>query len=59
MACYGMEQRGRPNSPDYHLYFKNADGKYISPFHCLLDLKKIKRFQQRGQRLLELTSCLI
>ncbi|KAM9295174.1 inorganic pyrophosphatase 2, mitochondrial isoform 1-T1 [Morus bassanus] len=33
MARYGTEQRGRPNSPDYRLYFKNADGKYISPFH--------------------------
>ncbi|KAM4900244.1 inorganic pyrophosphatase 2, mitochondrial isoform 3-T3 [Sylvia borin] len=33
MSRYGTEQRGRPNSPDYRLYFKNADGKYISPFH--------------------------
>ncbi|XP_051645660.1 inorganic pyrophosphatase 2, mitochondrial isoform X2 [Manacus candei] len=33
MARYSTEQRGRPNSPDYRLYFKNADGKYISPFH--------------------------
>ncbi|XP_075356782.1 inorganic pyrophosphatase 2, mitochondrial isoform X3 [Mycteria americana] len=33
MDRYGTEQRGRPNSPDYRLYFKNADGKYISPFH--------------------------
>ncbi|XP_032042083.1 inorganic pyrophosphatase 2, mitochondrial [Aythya fuligula] len=33
MARYGTEQRGRPNSPDYRLYFKNGDGKYISPFH--------------------------
>ncbi|XP_075005781.1 inorganic pyrophosphatase 2, mitochondrial isoform X6 [Calonectris borealis] len=33
MARYGTEQRGRPNSADYRLYFKNADGKYISPFH--------------------------
>ncbi|KAM6076779.1 inorganic pyrophosphatase 2, mitochondrial isoform 2-T2 [Chlamydotis macqueenii] len=33
MARYGTEQRGRPNSPDYRLYFKSADGKYISPFH--------------------------
>ncbi|RMC13975.1 hypothetical protein DUI87_09059 [Hirundo rustica rustica] len=33
MSRYSTEQRGRPNSPDYRLYFKNADGKYISPFH--------------------------
>uniref|UniRef100_A0A1A8KJQ8 inorganic diphosphatase n=1 Tax=Nothobranchius kuhntae TaxID=321403 RepID=A0A1A8KJQ8_NOTKU len=30
---YETEQRGHPNSPDYRLYFKTADGKYISPFH--------------------------
>ncbi|KAK7904643.1 hypothetical protein WMY93_017250 [Mugilogobius chulae] len=28
-----VEERGRPNSLDYRLYFKNAEGKYISPFH--------------------------
>ncbi|XP_025964639.2 inorganic pyrophosphatase 2, mitochondrial [Dromaius novaehollandiae] len=33
MARYGTEQRGQPHSPDYRLYFKNPEGKYISPFH--------------------------
>uniref|UniRef100_A0A8C6ITV4 inorganic diphosphatase n=2 Tax=Melopsittacus undulatus TaxID=13146 RepID=A0A8C6ITV4_MELUD len=33
MSRYVTEQRGRPNSADYRLYFKDADGKYISPFH--------------------------
>uniref|UniRef100_A0A8C8RM49 inorganic diphosphatase n=1 Tax=Pelusios castaneus TaxID=367368 RepID=A0A8C8RM49_9SAUR len=33
MAQYGTEQRGRLHSPEYRLYFKNAEGKYISPFH--------------------------
>nr|XP_014427109.1 inorganic pyrophosphatase 2, mitochondrial isoform X2 [Pelodiscus sinensis] len=33
MAQYGTERRGRPRSPEYRLYFKNAEGKYISPFH--------------------------
>ncbi|XP_013863191.1 inorganic pyrophosphatase 2, mitochondrial [Austrofundulus limnaeus] len=33
MMHYETEQRGRPNSPDYRLYFKTSDGKYISPFH--------------------------
>lgn len=30
---YLTEERGRPNSPEYRLYFKNSEGKYISPFH--------------------------
>ncbi|XP_007567335.1 inorganic pyrophosphatase-like [Poecilia formosa] len=30
---YQTEQRGHPNSPDYRIYFKTSDGKYISPFH--------------------------
>uniref|UniRef100_A0A3P8QP71 inorganic diphosphatase n=1 Tax=Astatotilapia calliptera TaxID=8154 RepID=A0A3P8QP71_ASTCA len=30
---YQTEQRGHQNSPDYRLYFKTSDGKYISPFH--------------------------
>ncbi|KAM9314076.1 inorganic pyrophosphatase 2, mitochondrial [Pholidichthys leucotaenia] len=30
---YQTEQRGQPNSPDYRLYFKTSEGKYISPFH--------------------------
>ncbi|XP_067424285.1 inorganic pyrophosphatase 2, mitochondrial isoform X2 [Emydura macquarii macquarii] len=33
MAQYGTVQRGRPHSPEYRLYLKNAEGKYISPFH--------------------------
>ncbi|XP_037752917.1 inorganic pyrophosphatase 2, mitochondrial isoform X7 [Chelonia mydas] len=33
MAQFGTEPRGRPHSPEYRLYFKNAEGKYISPFH--------------------------
>ncbi|XP_034627303.1 inorganic pyrophosphatase 2, mitochondrial isoform X1 [Trachemys scripta elegans] len=33
MAQCSTEQRGRPHSPEYRLYFKNAEGKYISPFH--------------------------
>ncbi|XP_065110939.2 inorganic pyrophosphatase 2, mitochondrial isoform X2 [Paramisgurnus dabryanus] len=33
MTHYLMERRGRPNSPDYRIYFKTSDGKYISPFH--------------------------
>ncbi|XP_028258186.1 inorganic pyrophosphatase 2, mitochondrial [Parambassis ranga] len=30
---YQTEQRGHANSPDFRLYFKNSEGKYISPFH--------------------------
>ncbi|XP_061573295.1 inorganic pyrophosphatase 2, mitochondrial [Cololabis saira] len=30
---YQTEQRGQPNSPDYRIYFKTLEGKYISPFH--------------------------
>ncbi|XP_056265918.1 inorganic pyrophosphatase 2, mitochondrial isoform X2 [Pseudoliparis swirei] len=30
---YQTEERGRPNSPDYRIYFKTSEGKYISPFH--------------------------
>uniref|UniRef100_A0A8C9X2G8 inorganic diphosphatase n=1 Tax=Sander lucioperca TaxID=283035 RepID=A0A8C9X2G8_SANLU len=30
---YQTEERGQPHSPDYRIYFKNSDGKYISPFH--------------------------
>ncbi|XP_055061291.2 inorganic pyrophosphatase 2, mitochondrial [Misgurnus anguillicaudatus] len=33
MMHYLMEMRGRPNSPDYRIYLKTSDGKYISPFH--------------------------
>lgn len=30
---YHTEERGRPNSTDYRIYFKTSEGKYISPFH--------------------------
>ncbi|CAL1599680.1 unnamed protein product [Knipowitschia caucasica] len=30
---YCVEERGRANSLDYRLYFKNSEGKYVSPFH--------------------------
>uniref|UniRef100_A0A3B5M4S5 inorganic diphosphatase n=1 Tax=Xiphophorus couchianus TaxID=32473 RepID=A0A3B5M4S5_9TELE len=33
MMHYQTEQRGHPNSPDYRIYFKTSDDKYISPFH--------------------------
>lgn len=33
MMHYQTEERGRPNSTDYRIYFKTSDGKYISPFH--------------------------
>lgn len=28
-----MEERGNPNSLSYRAFFKNAEGKYVSPFH--------------------------
>ncbi|XP_028661018.1 inorganic pyrophosphatase 2, mitochondrial isoform X2 [Erpetoichthys calabaricus] len=33
MASYTTEKRGRQNTTDYRIYFKNPEGKYISPFH--------------------------
>ncbi|XP_028651356.1 inorganic pyrophosphatase isoform X1 [Erpetoichthys calabaricus] len=30
---YTVEERGIPNSLSYRLFFKNAEGSYISPFH--------------------------
>ncbi|XP_076583819.1 inorganic pyrophosphatase 2, mitochondrial [Chaetodon auriga] len=30
---FQTEARGHPNSPDYRIYFKNSEGKYVSPFH--------------------------
>uniref|UniRef100_A0AAR2L6I1 inorganic diphosphatase n=1 Tax=Pygocentrus nattereri TaxID=42514 RepID=A0AAR2L6I1_PYGNA len=30
---FTIEERGKPNTQDYRVYFKNSDGKYISPFH--------------------------
>uniref|UniRef100_A0A8C5HZ39 inorganic diphosphatase n=1 Tax=Gouania willdenowi TaxID=441366 RepID=A0A8C5HZ39_GOUWI len=28
-----VEERGKPNTQDYRVFFKNSEGKYISPFH--------------------------
>ncbi|XP_068439447.1 inorganic pyrophosphatase 2, mitochondrial [Clinocottus analis] len=28
-----IEERGRPNTDEYRVFFKNSEGKYISPFH--------------------------
>ncbi|XP_063775410.1 inorganic pyrophosphatase 2, mitochondrial [Pseudophryne corroboree] len=33
MPRYSTEERGRLHTGDYRLYFKNAEGKLISPFH--------------------------
>ncbi|XP_034044344.1 inorganic pyrophosphatase 2, mitochondrial isoform X2 [Thalassophryne amazonica] len=33
MMHYETEERGCPNSPEYRIYLKTAEGKYISPFH--------------------------
>ncbi|XP_068597120.1 inorganic pyrophosphatase [Brachionichthys hirsutus] len=30
---FAVEERGNQNSLNYRLFFKNAEGKYISPFH--------------------------
>ncbi|XP_043111402.1 inorganic pyrophosphatase [Puntigrus tetrazona] len=30
---FSTEDRGNPNTLSYRIYFKNSDGKYISPFH--------------------------
>ncbi|XP_078453435.1 inorganic pyrophosphatase-like [Lampetra fluviatilis] len=30
---YSVEERGNPNSLAYRLYYKDAQGQYISPFH--------------------------
>ncbi|XP_051529595.1 inorganic pyrophosphatase 2, mitochondrial isoform X2 [Myxocyprinus asiaticus] len=30
---FSVEERGQENTPDYRVYFKNVEGKYISPFH--------------------------
>lgn len=31
--AFSVEERGRPNTLDYRVFFKNAEGKFISPFH--------------------------
>uniref|UniRef100_A0A8V0ZE88 inorganic diphosphatase n=1 Tax=Gallus gallus TaxID=9031 RepID=A0A8V0ZE88_CHICK len=33
MAGYSVEERAAPNSLEYRLFFKDAAGRYISPFH--------------------------
>uniref|UniRef100_A0A3Q3WH58 inorganic diphosphatase n=1 Tax=Mola mola TaxID=94237 RepID=A0A3Q3WH58_MOLML len=33
MVHFQTEERGHPNSPDYRIYFKTSEEKYISPFH--------------------------
>ncbi|KAM6147980.1 inorganic pyrophosphatase 2, mitochondrial [Erethizon dorsatum] len=33
MAGFRTEERGRPGSQDFRVFFKNAAGHYISPFH--------------------------
>ncbi|KAL6475490.1 hypothetical protein MHYP_G00165300 [Metynnis hypsauchen] len=30
---FTIEETGKPNTQDYRVYFKNSEGKYISPFH--------------------------
>ncbi|XP_072312640.1 inorganic pyrophosphatase 2, mitochondrial [Eucyclogobius newberryi] len=31
--AFSVEERGRANTLDYRVYFKNAEGTFISPFH--------------------------
>ncbi|XP_055005901.1 inorganic pyrophosphatase-like [Boleophthalmus pectinirostris] len=31
--AYSVEEKGRPYTTDYQVFFQNAEGKYISPFH--------------------------
>ncbi|KAM4708223.1 inorganic pyrophosphatase 2, mitochondrial [Discoglossus pictus] len=33
MQRYGVEEKGQPNTTEYRLFFKNVEGKFISPFH--------------------------
>ncbi|XP_062234351.1 inorganic pyrophosphatase 2, mitochondrial [Platichthys flesus] len=30
---FSIEERGRPNTQDHRVFFKNSEGEYISPFH--------------------------
>ncbi|CAB1343964.1 unnamed protein product [Coregonus sp. 'balchen'] len=30
---FTIEERGKPNTLDYRVFFRNTDGKYVSPFH--------------------------
>ncbi|XP_045903145.1 inorganic pyrophosphatase 2, mitochondrial isoform X2 [Micropterus dolomieu] len=41
---YQTEERGHPNSPDYRIYFKTSDGKYISPFHDIPLIAETEQF---------------
>ncbi|XP_048189415.1 inorganic pyrophosphatase 2, mitochondrial isoform X1 [Perognathus longimembris pacificus] len=43
MAGFVTEERGRPHSLDFRLFFKNVAGHYISPFHDIplkVDIKE-------------------
>ncbi|XP_034458045.1 inorganic pyrophosphatase 2, mitochondrial [Hippoglossus hippoglossus] len=40
---YLTEERGRPHSLDYRIYFKTSEGKYVSPFH---DIPLIAELEQ-------------
>ncbi|XP_031416880.1 inorganic pyrophosphatase 2, mitochondrial [Clupea harengus] len=33
VMSFTTEERGRPNTQDYRVFFKNSEGKYVSPFH--------------------------
>nr|XP_039249739.1 inorganic pyrophosphatase-like [Styela clava] len=33
IMSYVAEERGRPNTLDYRIYYKNSEGQYISPLH--------------------------
>uniref|UniRef100_A0A8C5LKM9 inorganic diphosphatase n=1 Tax=Leptobrachium leishanense TaxID=445787 RepID=A0A8C5LKM9_9ANUR len=33
MMRYGTVEKGRPNTAEYRIYYKNDQGKFISPFH--------------------------
>ncbi|XP_036073081.1 inorganic pyrophosphatase 2, mitochondrial [Oryzias melastigma] len=30
---FSIEERGRPNTKEFRVFFKNSEGKFISPFH--------------------------
>eukprot|EP00063_Salmo_salar_P066721 XP_014041556.1 PREDICTED: inorganic pyrophosphatase-like [Salmo salar] len=30
---FTIEERGKPNTLDYRVFFRNTEGKYVSPFH--------------------------
>uniref|UniRef100_A0A2K6F5G0 Inorganic pyrophosphatase n=1 Tax=Propithecus coquereli TaxID=379532 RepID=A0A2K6F5G0_PROCO len=41
LALYRTKERGQPSLQDYHVFFKNVAGHYISPFHDI-PLKKAR-----------------